>query len=180
MKNYANTITINDHTFHCKRHELKTMCENMVMTRFNSMVEVGSLVGFSTKTFANYFDNVLSVDPYLAGYDDADVNSNDQDRLDTARAIFFFRFIDNEKVEQVCIPSLEACENIENYTLDMVYIDASHKYEDVLADILAWSVKARSGGYISGHDIEFPSVKKAVLEMYTDFATFGSSWIVRL
>jgi hypothetical protein len=37
-------------------------------------------------------------------------------------------------------------------SLDSVYIDASHTYEDVLADIGFWRPIIRPGGIISGHD----------------------------
>ena len=37
---------------------------------------------------------------------------------------------------------------------DIVYIDASHIYPDVVADINAWWPKVKKGGYICGHDCE--------------------------
>ena len=48
--------------------------------------------------------------------------------------------------------SVEAAEDIEDGSLDFVYIDANHAYEHVVADIAAWLPKVRSGGIISGHD----------------------------
>ena len=43
--------------------------------RRHSMVEVGSLAGFSTRVFASHFQAVHSVDPYEPGYDAQDMNS---------------------------------------------------------------------------------------------------------
>lgn len=48
-------------------------------------------------------------------------------------------------------------------SLDFYFIDASHTYKNVVADILAWSLKIKSNGWMIGHDIDYPSVEKAVL-----------------
>ena len=50
--------------------------------------------------------------------------------------------------------------------LDFVFIDASHKYEMVKADIEAWYPKVKSGGILGGHDYctAEPGVMKAVDE----------------
>lgn len=37
---------------------------------------------------------------------------------------------------------------------DMVYIDADHYYDSVVADIKAWLPKVRKGGVLAGHDYE--------------------------
>ncbi len=39
--------------------------------------------------------------------------------------------------------------------LDFVYVDASHKYENVKADLELSRVKVRNGGFICGHDYQF-------------------------
>lgn len=55
--------------------------------------------------------------------------------------------------------SVEASKLYENNSLDFVYIDASHHYEFIKADILAWLPKVKIGGYIGGHDFDPPSNK---------------------
>jgi hypothetical protein len=56
-------------------------------------------------------------------------------------------------------------------SLDFVFIDASHEYEDVRDDILSWLPKVKEGGVIAGHDYYpydynyFQGVKKAVNEI---------------
>ena len=64
------------------------------------MVEVGSLIGMTTRVFATHFEYVISVAPYKAGYDDADYNSVDQVRLDVASALWTIRFFDDPKVSR--------------------------------------------------------------------------------
>lgn len=56
-------------------------------------------------------------------------------------------------------------------SLDAVFIDASHEYPHVAADIDAWRPKVRPGGILSGHDfcLEFPGVIQAVTERFARF-----------
>lgn len=48
--------------------------------------------------------------------------------------------------------SVHAASQIPDGSLDLVYIDGWHDYENVRTDITAWRPKVRSGGVISGHD----------------------------
>lgn len=59
--------------------------------------------------------------------------------------------------------SLEQSKKIEDNSLDMVYIDAEHDYDNVTGDLSAWHPKIKSGGFICGHDYHDQfGVKKAV------------------
>jgi len=79
-----------------------------------------------------------------------------------------------ENVELLIMTSTEANKKIKNGSLDLVFIDANHSYENVKEDIGNWLPKIRKGGIICGHDyvnkgIEFESslctgVKRAVDE----------------
>jgi hypothetical protein len=46
--------------------------------------------------------------------------------------------------------------------LDFVFIDADHSTEGCAADIRAWLPKLKPSGWISGHDINWPTVRVAV------------------
>ena len=48
--------------------------------------------------------------------------------------------------------SVEVAKTFEDDSLDFVFIDAGHRYEEVKADLNAWFPKVRKGGVISGHD----------------------------
>jgi len=48
--------------------------------------------------------------------------------------------------------SLEVAGKITDGSLDWVYIDADHRYENAKADIETWFPKVRKGGIVSGHD----------------------------
>jgi len=69
--------------------------------------------------------------------------------------------------------SVEMASKVEDNSLDFVFIDADHRYESVKADIRAWVPKLRPGGMLSGHDIDYPSVLRAVSELVPNFKDVG-------
>ena len=82
-------------------------------------------------------------------------------------------FLENiEPVKHIINPlrkaSLDAVSLYEDESLDFIFIDASHDYENVLKDIIAWYPKTKSKtGVISGHDYSWgPEVKKAVHDFF--------------
>lgn len=81
-------------------------------------------------------------------------------------------------------PVPEAADQIEDGSLDLVFIDDDHTYEGCKAAILAWRGKVRPGGWLSGHDYchdRFPGVGKAVDELVNGFAlTDDYVWIARV
>lgn len=46
----------------------------------------------------------------------------------------------------------EASKEIKDDSLDFIFLDATHTYSALRADILAWVPKVKKGGLISGHD----------------------------
>ncbi len=48
--------------------------------------------------------------------------------------------------------SMDALGDFEDRTLDFVYIDAGHRFDDVMNDIMSWTKKVRKGGVVAGHD----------------------------
>lgn len=58
--------------------------------------------------------------------------------------------------------SLEAVNLFQNESLDFVFIDASHEYEDVKEDIKAWLPKVKVGGILAGHDYHHQPIKDAL------------------
>lgn len=65
--------------------------------------------------------------------------------------------------------------DVDDETLDFVFIDADHSYEAVKADIAAWTPKVRTGGMVLGHDINWPSVQQAVGEAFGACATYPNN-----
>ena len=149
------------------------------------MAEIGSFVGDSTKIFAERFKEVVSVDPFLNGYDAGDNSSEIWPMED-----IFKQF--NEDVLQKCpnvihyhTLSAEGAKLFADGSFDFVYIDGNHLYEFVKLDIQSWLPKIKRPGWIGGHDYQHkhaPGVKPAVLEMLDgiDQHFRETSWIRRL
>lgn len=66
--------------------------------------------------------------------------------------------------------SMEAVKGFADESLDFVFIDADHHYENVKDDITEWSKKVRKGGIVSGHDYyEFKSGQAGVVEAVDEY-----------
>lgn len=85
-------------------------------------------------------------------------------------------------INPIRMTSLEAATLYKDGSLDFVFIDASHDYENVKADILAWRPKVKPGGFLGGHDYNelFPGVAKAVHELVSDFERTKFSWLTQV
>ena len=79
--------------------------------------------------------------------------------------------------------TVDAAERFDDETVDFVWIDAGHEYEDVIADLRAWWQKVKPGGVIGGDDLPMNGVKKAVSEFFPVHETGSESgwqwWRVR-
>ena len=82
-------------------------------------------------------------------------------------------FLENiEPVKHIINPirkaSLDAVSLYKDNSLDFIFIDAAHDYENVLNDIKSWYPKVKLGtGVIAGHDYTWgPEVKKAVHDFF--------------
>lgn len=71
--------------------------------------------------------------------------------------------------------TLDAAKWVDDRTLDLVFVDASHVEADVVADIKAWARKVRPGGMICGHDLDMPSVRNAVIRSARTFVCYPDS-----
>ena len=144
-------------------------------------VEVGSLLGVSTRVLANTFARVTSVDAYQAGYDADDINAG-VSRLALARDLFSVRFFDDPKVTQLRTSSAVACQSFQDGSIDFVFLDAGHNYQAISDDLACWVPKVRDGGVVSGDDYLWPrgDVRRAVHEAskkrHLHVHVYGERW----
>jgi predicted O-methyltransferase YrrM len=95
--------------------------------------------------------------------------------------VLFDHFIDNMKpVEGYYNPvknySIEAAKLYADNSLDFVFIDAAHDYENVKADIQAWLPKVKIGGWIGGHDYTWnEGIRRACRELLPEHI-HDASW----
>ena len=77
--------------------------------------------------------------------------------------------------------SFDAASRFDDGSLDFVFIDAAHDYENVLADIDAWRPKVKPEGVLAGHDYlaVWPGVIRAVEQAFQGKArVYGTCWYV--
>lgn len=62
----------------------------------------------------------------------------------------------HERAVIMPLTSLEAATEFPDASLDLVFLDADHSYQGVMADLQAWLPKVKPGGWIGGHDYRNP------------------------
>jgi len=75
------------------------------------------------------------------------------------------------------LPSVEAAKLYEDNSLDFVFIDGAHDYDNVRSDVLAWLPKVKPGKLLTGHDWKWPPLQKAVVEIFgNEVQEYGTCW----
>jgi predicted O-methyltransferase YrrM len=134
------------------------------------IVEVGCWMGRSTAALAeNTSGVVFAVDTWLGSEEhQSEINAHAPDWLYREFLKNMQPYINNLKVAPIRMSSTDAARTLSGEQFDMVFIDASHDYESVKADIIAWLPLIRLGGIICGHDRNHPPVYRAVHEAFPE------------
>lgn len=127
--------------------ELRRFCNDVkeILGESPTIVELGSYMGESSVIFAQEFPKgkIICIDSWEGGFDNTDSCSR-ANYIDV-ESQFDFRLSLYDNIEK--IKGFSTDYKIE---CDMVYIDACHKYECVVNDILHWRPFTKK--IISGHD----------------------------
>jgi hypothetical protein len=151
-----------------------------------TICEIGCFLGVSTETFLNFNPKKLyAVDIWGLNmdYNDCDWIPGGRPNFENIESQFRDMCKHYTNVEIIKNYSKYASFGFANELLDVVYIDGEHTYESVLSDITHWLPKIKKNGYMSGHDINFESVRTAVnvglknphISEFSD-----SSWLVKI
>ena len=154
----------------------------------SKFVEVGSWKGKSSAYMAVEIANSCKeIDFYCVDTWEGSIENKGMEELSRLYDIFLSNM---KPVESYYTPlkmkSLDAVSRFGDHSLDFVFIDASHEYEDVKADIIAWLPKIKPGGILAGHDYYiddfdyYPGVKQAVNEEFSEFEAKYNCWIFQV
>lgn len=139
-------------------------------TNNSVIVEVGSWVGRSICYLGvelinrNKTPKVYAVDTWLGSQE----HNNHTILKDDALYNTFLKNIAplGGLIAPVRLDSISAAAIFEDSSIDFLFLDASHQYEDVKRDIVAWYPKIKPGGTFAGHDVDggWPGVNRAIDE----------------
>lgn len=152
-------VTVGDRCPHvCGSNTREDLCQLFAKLGYKIGAEIGVLRGLMSECIclSNPTVHLICVDPWSTSY--------------SRRANGYYQRTQNRlakyDVEFKRITSAEAAPTVPDRSLDFVYIDALHDYDNVALDLRLWSQKVRVGGIVSGHDyVEgMPGVIRAVQE----------------
>ena len=146
------------------------------------LVEIGCWQGRSAAFLATELANsgktfdFYCVDTWDGSEEHLNENSHAYSPLVQQKDWLYNKFLTNmEPLKDYFTPirkeSIEAAKDFEDNSLDFVFIDASHDYNNVMADLEAWYPKmkkceccGRSDSILTGHDFIARGVSQAVID----------------
>jgi hypothetical protein len=136
--------------------------------------EIGISFGFNLIYFLDNLPNISKVhaiDPF-SPYDDGPVGFITEEMIDKVKQCFLTNIEEYKtKVNFINLTSDEATTEIEDDSLDYIFIDGNHNYEFVKKDINNYYDKVKTGGIFAGHDYgwgEGLPVQRAVSEFFSE------------
>jgi len=129
-----------------------------------SILEIGSWMGRSTYVLCSACKGiVVAVDHFLGSPEHQDLIRAGQNPL-----VNFLANVGHfENLIALKIPSeIAAAIVCMPRSFDMVFIDGAHEYEDVIADLNLWGMRAQT--LLCGHDGNYKSIERALAERFPD------------
>lgn len=162
-----------------RRAELTWLAEQASMRR--SIVEVGSWKGTTCLAMADNTQGVVyAVDTFAGSVGEEQHQRLDEHEPDWLYNIFLKNLaehipddVSKRRVVPIRLPSIVAADAFNRslnghgqpFRFDMVFLDASHDYDSVKADIEAWLPLLSPGALLCGHDRQWDGVSRAIDEL---------------
>ena len=150
---------------------LQRLCKSIPPSKRTLIVEVGSFYGESTVIFADYFEQVVAIDPWdFTDYDDLRKGHKITKRIDrpitgkSAEKCFDENIAGIENIKKIKAYDYDVIDSFENNSIDCIYIDSLHTFETCGITALRWWPKIKNDGYLTGHDFNraWPGIIQAV------------------
>lgn len=159
-KNPLNTSKAEQCDGYMSSTELKWLAKNAKQNKI--VIELGAWHGRSTRALADNLQpdgKLYAIDHWLGSAVERDTNHASAALNEGDHA--FMEFSDNLQdhiLSGKCVPLRMASKNAAAWfkkhgiTVDMIFIDAGHTYEEVKEDIELWLPLVKDGGILCGHD----------------------------
>ena len=140
-----------DHPKSTRRHFLQHLIEK---NNFTTMIEVGVRRGGTTFHLLDHCKNltIFGIDTDISQFYSNEIKNKYGDRL-----------VAIEGYSEI------VADQIPMNSVDLVFIDGNHSYEYVYKDIVKYSPKLKPNGLLTGHDIDYPGVNRAVQELVKNY-----------
>jgi predicted O-methyltransferase YrrM len=151
------------------------LCDDLIKPDF-TIAEIGSYAGVSSEVLALHCKKLYCIDTWEDWNHDG-IIFQAMDLFDNMMSYY-------NHIDKLHMRGNEASNMFPDEHFDLVYIDASHWYDDVTNDINTWLPKIKSGGYLAGHDyIEGIDVLYAVNNYFGKTHSItrypDSSWVIK-
>lgn len=117
----------------------------LIPSDVSTIVELGSWVGFSTRWFAENTDcpDIVCIDTWAGSAEHSDFTQEQLDNL--FKAFTQSCWAHRNKIIPLQMNTVQGMLKLKEYNVckdvEIVYVDASHQYEDVIVDIeMAWEI----------------------------------------
>ena len=141
--------------------------ETLTPPTFLIGAEIGVCLGVTTELIMKNVNikHLYAVDSYptYIDWNGLPITTERQERI---KAHAYNRLSSLNNIQFVYEDSSKFAENIHDESLDFIFIDADHSYEGALRDFKQFWPKVRNGGIFAGHDLNIPTVNKAIREFF--------------
>lgn len=155
-----------------------------------TLVEIGTFRGRSLCSVADLIQSqqlkVFAIDTFegssLINVNEHELKAQcDSENIEQQFRDNIQRFGISDRVTLLKGPNHSFVDQFEDHSVDLVFLDADHSYEAVKQDIALWRNKVKVGGHLSGHDIDWYSVRTAVVEAFGNgFARGTNTWATQI